>query len=112
MMIPKDLALRQLLYSEVAEACLSSRAERVADYMQRQNFYLFGCAPGGTPAEFNRTLACIKNLKAFIYAADSTSFTLDVGVSTSFKKAYTALVFWLRVDTNELIAGVCMAISM
>ena len=80
MKIPQGLIERQLLYSEVAEACLASRADRVTEYAQREAFYLFGSEPGNPPAEFNRVYSSLKNLKAFIYAADSTNFTLDLGV--------------------------------
>ena len=79
MKIPKDVDQREYFVRDLIEKCLVSRDVRKADYSSLRAFYLFGAGPEESPAQFNKILPTIDQLVSFLYAADTTRFTIELG---------------------------------
>ena len=78
MKIPKGDIDRFLLYAEVSQACMKSRDDRITEYIARECYYLFGAPSGSPPTTFNKIYPAIQTLASFLYAAESTSFTIEL----------------------------------
>lgn len=81
MKIPKDDVERAILYAEVSDACLRSRDDRVTEYVAREAYYLFGSPTGSPPANHNKIYPSIQTLASFLYASESTAFTLEMAAN-------------------------------
>lgn len=83
MKIPKDLDQRDYFVRDLIEKCQVSKATRKADYSSLRGFYLFGAGPEESPAQFNKIYPIIDQLISFLYAADTTRFTIELGPTAS-----------------------------
>jgi hypothetical protein len=81
MRIPKNDIDRAILYAQVSNDCLRSKDDRVTEYVARESYYLFGSATGSPPADHNKIYASIQTLASFLYAAESTAFTLEMAAN-------------------------------
>ena len=81
MKIPSELSHRQDFFNDLVNKCLVSRESRKADYSSLRSWYLFGCGPEESPAAFNKIYPHLDQLVAFLYAADTTRFTLHLGAT-------------------------------
>lgn len=89
MKIPSDLKQREYFVRDTIEKCLVSLESRKADYSSLRAFYLFGAGPEEGPAQFNKIYPTIDQLISFLYAADTTRFTIHLGATapkTEFDK--------------------------
>ena len=83
MRIPTDELDRELFYKELIEKCLVSLEERKGDYSSLRSWFLFGAGPEESPALFNKILPHIDTLTSFLYSAETTRFSINLGASVS-----------------------------
>ena len=81
MRIPPNNDERESFYLDLMEKCMVSREERKADYGTLRSYYLFGAGPEEPPAYFNKIHPHLDQLTSFLYSAESTRFSINVGAS-------------------------------
>jgi hypothetical protein len=81
MIIPKNPQDREEFYLDLIRKCLVSREDRRADYSALRSYYLFGNGPEESPALFNKIYPHIDQLISFLYSADTTRFSINLGAS-------------------------------
>jgi len=81
MRIPSDHAERESFYLDLIEKCHVSKDERKGDYTSLRSWYLFGSGPEETPALFNKIFPHIDQLTSFLYSAETTRFSINIGAS-------------------------------
>ena len=79
MKIPTDSVDRELFYLNIIQKCLVSREERKNDYGYLRSWYLFGNGPDEAPALYNKIYPHIDQLTSFIYSAETTRFSINLG---------------------------------
>jgi len=79
MIIPKDPQERERFYLDLMRKCLVSRETRKADYTAMKSYYLFGAGPEDSPALYNKIYPHIDQLISFLYSADTTRFSINLG---------------------------------
>lgn len=77
MKIPKNDGARLLFYKNIVDVCLASRANRLELYAQWRAYYFFG-APDMISA-WNLIYAHLDTVTSFLYASDSTRFSVRMG---------------------------------
>jgi hypothetical protein len=60
--------------------------ERKADYSSLRSWYLFGSSPDSAPAIFNKIFPHIDQLTSFLYSAETTRFSIDVGAAVDSRE--------------------------
>ena len=90
MRLPKDLIDRETFVADLVQKCQVSLEARKADYSSLRSYYLFGAGPEESPAQFNKMYPVIDQLISFLYAADTTRFTVHLG-STAPEMEYDKL---------------------
>ena len=90
MRLPKELVAREYFVNDLIQKCQVSLEARKADYSSLRSFYLFGAGPEESPAQFNKIFPVIDQLISFLYAADTTRFTIHLG-STAPKTEFDKL---------------------
>ena len=83
MRIPSNPLHREEFYLDLIQKCFVSREERKADYSALRSYYLFGAAPEESPALFNKIFPHIDQLTSFLYSAETTRFTINLGAEVS-----------------------------
>ena len=83
MRIPDKLEEREQFYKDLIQKCMVSLEERKGDYSSLRAFYLFGSGPEDSPAIFNKIYPHIDTLTSFLYSAETTRFTINLGASVS-----------------------------
>ena len=83
MIIPSNPIDREQLYSEVANKCLISRDDRISQYNTLRSYYLFGSGPESRPASFNKIFPHIDTLSSFLFASDTTRFSIILGAGVN-----------------------------
>lgn len=78
MIIPASEVERFMFYQEVSNACFASRSTRRMEYQAREAYYLYGNPSGQSPSEYNKIFPSIQTLASFLFAAESTAFSLDM----------------------------------
>jgi hypothetical protein len=81
MIIPTDPVERQRLYLDLVEKCFVSRDDRKGDYSSLRSWYLFGAGPEESPAHYNKIYPHIDQLTSFLFSADTTRFSINLGAS-------------------------------
>jgi len=81
MIIPKDAEEREFFYLDLIRKCSVSQETRKADYAALKSYYLFGSAPEEAPAQYNKIFPHIDQLVSFLYSADTTRFSINLGAS-------------------------------
>lgn len=81
MRIPQDEQHREIFYRELIEKCLVSLEERKADYTSLRSWFLFGSGPDEAPALFNKIYPHVDTLTSFLYSAETTRFSINLGAS-------------------------------
>ena len=90
MKIPSEPLHRQEFYNDLVNKCFVSRESRRGDYSSLRSWYLFGCGPEESPSQFNKIYSHIDQLISFLYAADTTRFTIHLG-ATAPKNEYAKI---------------------
>lgn len=83
MRIPNNPDEREAFYLDLMYKCSVSHEERRADYSSLRSFYLFGNDASAPPAIFNKIYPHIDQLSSFLYSAETTRFSIDIGASVS-----------------------------
>lgn len=86
MRIPADLNEREALYAELVNSCLMSRQDRISYYERLRAYYLWGSQSADTPATYNKILPQMELLVSFLFAAETTRFSVVVGESEDAHK--------------------------
>ena len=81
MLIPHNHAERERFYLDLAQKCDVSLEERKGDYSSLRAWYLFGAGPEESPAMFNKIHPHIDQLSSFLYSAETTRFSINLGAS-------------------------------
>lgn len=81
MIIPHGHAEREVFYLDLAQKCDVSLDERKADYSSLRAWYLFGSGPEESPSMFNKIHPHIDQLTSFLYSAETTRFSINLGAS-------------------------------
>ena len=81
MRIPSDANERESFYLELIQKCEVSKEERKADYVVLRSYYLFGNDPESPPAYFNKIHPHLDQLTSFLYSAETTRFSIQLGAS-------------------------------
>lgn len=79
MIIPDKLEDREIWVAELAQKCMVSREMRRADYSSLRSWFLFGSSPDESPAHYNKIYPHIDQLGSFVFSADTTRFTINLG---------------------------------
>lgn len=78
MKIPGDTIERATLCQDLVRQCTATRIQRFNLYNTLRNYYLFG-SPDNRGSPYNKVASTIETLASFIYAPDSTKFSLKLG---------------------------------
>lgn len=81
MRIPNGEVEREIFYRDLIEKCMVSLPERKGDYATLRSWFLFGSGPDEQPALFNKIYPHIDQLTSFLYSAETTRFSLNLGAS-------------------------------
>lgn len=81
MRIPIELTAREGFYQEVIQKCTASQQDRATDYASLREYYLFG--GGGAGAVFNKIYPHIDLLTSFLYASETTKFSVHLGATAN-----------------------------
>ena len=78
MIIPKNDLDKLHFYKEVMDQCLVSLQDRKDTYNVWKEYYMNGSPPGGELSPWNKIFPHLDLLTSFLYASDSTRFSLDM----------------------------------
>jgi hypothetical protein len=81
MKIPSNELEREFFYKDLIDKCMVSRDERTGDYSSLRSWFLFGAGPDESPTIFNKIFPHIDQLTSFLYSAETTRFSINVGAS-------------------------------
>jgi hypothetical protein len=81
MRIPHDEAEREFFYKDLIEKCLVSLEERKGDYSSLRSWFLFGAGPEESPTIFNKIHPHIDQVTSFLYSAETTRFSINLGAA-------------------------------
>lgn len=111
MRIPENDAERELFYLDIAEKCEVSKDERKGDYTSLRSWYLFGAGPDDQPAIYNKIYPHIDQLTSFLYSAETTRFSVDLGASVApFEQKKVPVLTralndeWLNSNADQVFA--------
>jgi len=83
MRIPNNPQDREEFYLDLIQKCLVSREERKVDYGSLRSYYLFGNSPSEAPALYNKIFPHIDQLTSFLYSAETTRFSIQLGAAVN-----------------------------
>ena len=83
MRIPSNEIQREQFYRDLIEKCMVSLAERKGDYAALRSYYLFGAGTDESPALFNKIYPHVDQLTSFLYSAETTRFSINIGAGVS-----------------------------
>jgi hypothetical protein len=83
MRIPTNSQDREEFYLDLIQKCTVSREERKVDYASLRSWYLFGNGPDEPPALYNKIFPHIDQLTSFLYSAETTRFSIQLGAAVS-----------------------------
>lgn len=81
MLIPKKPEEREAFYLDLIQKCEVSLEERKGDYSSLRSWYLFGAGPEESPAIYNKIYPHIDQLTSFLYSAETTRFSINLGAN-------------------------------
>ena len=111
MRIPKEPVDRQQFYMDLIDKCMVSQSERMSVYAMLRSYYLFGSGMDESPAHFNKIFPHIDQLSSFMYSAETTRFSIQIGASepTSYHKMIPAMTkalhdYWINSNADQVFA--------
>jgi hypothetical protein len=78
MRIPHQDAARLDFWQEVSRVCMSSRQTRLEQYTLNRAYYFYGTSDGA-PSPWNLLYSHLDTVTSFLYASDSTRFSVTMG---------------------------------
>ena len=79
MKIPHQPQKRLEFYREIVDVCLASRSKRLEQYSKWRSYYFFGTAGDEVPSAWNLVYSHLDLVTSFLYASDSTRFSVRMG---------------------------------
>lgn len=79
MRIPHQDHQRLQFYMDVVDVCMASRPRRLEQYAQWRNYFFYGTSGDAGPSPWNLLYAHLDTLTSFLYASDSTRFSVRMG---------------------------------
>jgi len=118
MRIPTKHEDREDFYRDLVEKCLVSLNERKGDYSSLRAWYLFGAGPEQSPAHFNKIYPHIDQLTSFLYSAETTRFSINMGASVPHQEHIKVPRLtqalndeWLNANTDQVFSSaLCWAL--
>jgi len=83
MRIPTNALDRNEFFLDLIQKCFVSREERKVEYGSLRSWYLFGNGPDESPAIYNKIYPHIDQLTSFLYSAETTRFSINIGASVN-----------------------------
>lgn len=83
MRIPHNEVEREYFYKDLIQKCMVSLDERKGDYSSLRSWFLFGAGPEESPTIFNKIFPHIDQLTSFLYSAETTRFSINLGASVA-----------------------------
>ena len=83
MRIPSNHEDREYFYLDTMQKCLNTKEDRKGDYTTYRSYFLFGSAPEQPPAYFNKINPHLDQLTSFLYSAETTRFSIQLGASVN-----------------------------
>lgn len=114
MRIPPNLVHREEFYLDLMQKCMVSREERRADYSSLRSYFLFGAGPDESPAAYNKIYSHIDQLTSFLYSAETTRFSINLGagVPNIFHRYIPSLTHKLNDEWNNSNADQVFATAL
>ena len=81
MKIPKNALDRDEFFKDIIYKCEVSLGSRKTDYASLRNWYLFGSGLDEAPALYNKIFPHLDQLTSFLYSAETTRFSINLGAS-------------------------------
>ena len=81
MKIPKGMLDRDEFFRDIIYKCEVSLNSRKVDYASLRNWYLFGNGPDEAPALYNKIFPHLDQVTSFLYSAETTRFSINLGAS-------------------------------
>jgi hypothetical protein len=76
---PESLVDREGFYQELIAKCIYTQEDRRKDYGNLRHFFLFGRGPDEAETPYNKVFPHIDMLSAFLFAAETTKFSVHLG---------------------------------
>jgi len=112
MRIPSSPLDRELFFLDVIEKCSVSMADRRTDYGGLRSWYLFGNGPDEAPALYNKIFPHIDQLSSFLYSAETTRFSIDLGADVAEEEQAKLPVLtralndeWLNSNADQVFSS-------
>lgn len=112
MIIPTNLEDREAFYLDLIRRCEVTKQTRNSDYNYLRSWYLFGNGPDEAPAIYNKIFPHIDQLTSFLYSAETTRFSIDLGASVADQEHVKTPSLtralndkWLNSNTDQIFAG-------
>lgn len=112
MRIPKNADDREFFYKELILKCMVSAETRRADYSTLRSWYLFGAGTDEPPAIFNKIYPHIDQLSSFLYSAETTRFSINLGASVHPMEHQKAPILtqalndeWLNSNADQVFSS-------
>jgi hypothetical protein len=112
MIIPTNLQDREEFYLEVIRRCEVTIESRTGDYNYLRSWYLFGNGPDEASALYNKIYPHIDQLTSFLYSAETTRFSINLGASVAEQEhvktpALTRALndIWLNSNTDQIFSS-------
>lgn len=86
MRLPSEHIDRMMFFADLARKCTATQGERRRAYSEWKQYYLYGCAAmdGSMPdSVFNKIYPHIDTITSFVYAQETTRFSINIGASVS-----------------------------
>jgi hypothetical protein len=112
MRIPSNPEDREDFYLDIMQKCLVTREDRKGDYTTFRSYFLFGAAPEQPPAYFNKINPHLDQLTSFLYSAETTRFSIQLGASVNHLEHRKAPVLtqalndeWLNSNADQVFSS-------
>ena len=112
MIIPNNLQDREAFYLDIIRRCLVTRESRSTDYNSLRSWYLFGNGPDEAPALYNKIFPHIDQLTSFLYSAETTRFSINLGAAVADQEHIKIPTLtkglndkWLNSNTDQVFSS-------
>lgn len=112
MKIPKNKAEREQLYDEVILQCELSQNERRPNYETRRSYYLNGAESSEIDVPFNKIYPHLDTITSFLFASESTKFTVNPDVTEKPFEEWRAGIFgrainelWHNSNSDQIVSS-------
>lgn len=111
MKIPTEAVARNTFFDELIKKCTHSQNTRKQQYEAMRSYYLFGCEDGGQ-SPFNKVYPHIDLLTSFLFASETTKFTVALGASAKEVEHHRVQILgrsindkWLESNADNVVSN-------